>query len=101
MFTNADSLLHSIIMGSFSPQLWLEYFLEQGDRPIEITADLSDWAIEKCTIHSDSKEYKLLKAMYALKWDQVGSQAYNFLTRWETHISELHAYMTKPWTLAH
>ncbi|KAJ1572568.1 hypothetical protein NDA11_001534 [Ustilago hordei] len=52
-------------------------------------------------MHSDSKEYKLLKATYDLTWDQVGSQAYDFLTRWEAHISELHAYMTEPWTLAH
>ncbi|KAJ1599652.1 hypothetical protein NDA14_007575 [Ustilago hordei] len=98
-FADADSLLHSIIMGSFSPQLQSEYFLEWGDRPIEISVDLYDWAINKCRIHSDSKEYELLKAMYALKWDQVGSWAYNFLTRWEVHVSELHAYLTKPWTL--
>ncbi|SAM63139.1 uncharacterized protein UBRO_21038 [Ustilago bromivora] len=88
-------------MGSFSPQLWSEYFSEWGNRPIEITVDLFNWAIDKCMIHSDSKEYELLKATYALKWDQVGSRAYNFLTRWETHVSELHAHMTEPWTLFH
>ncbi|SAM84246.1 uncharacterized protein UBRO_20820 [Ustilago bromivora] len=100
-FTDMDSLLHSIIMGSFSPQLQAEYFLEQGDKPIKIAVNLFNWAIEKCTIHSDSKEYELLKATYTLRWDQVGSQAYDFFTKWETHVFELHAYMTKPWTLAH
>ncbi|SOV05512.1 uncharacterized protein UDID_18445 [Ustilago sp. UG-2017a] len=52
-------------------------------------------------VHLDSKEYELLKATYALKWDQVGSCAYDFLTKWELHVSELHTYMTKPWTPAH
>ncbi|SAM82773.1 uncharacterized protein UBRO_20677 [Ustilago bromivora] len=78
-----------------------KYFSERGDRPIEIAVDLFDWAIEKCTVHSDSKEYELLKAMYTLKWDQVRSCTYDFLTKWESHVSKLHAYMTEPWTPAH
>ncbi|SAM58017.1 uncharacterized protein UBRO_20012 [Ustilago bromivora] len=41
-FNDTDSLLHSIIMHSFSPQLWAEYFSERGDRPIEIAVDLYD-----------------------------------------------------------
>ena len=101
MFTDADSLLCSIIMNSFSPQLQAEYLSERGDRPIEIAVDLFDWAIEKCTVHSNTKEYKLLKATYALKWNQVGSHTYDFLMKWEAHVSGLHAYLTEPWTSAH
>ncbi|SPC63299.1 uncharacterized protein UHOD_12390 [Ustilago sp. UG-2017b] len=100
-FTNVDSLLCSIIMNSFSPQLQTEYFSEHRDRPIKIAVDLFDWAIAKCTVHLDSKEYELLKAMYALKWDQVGSRAYDFLTKWESNVSKLHAYLIEPWTPMH
>ncbi|SOV03427.1 uncharacterized protein UDID_18666 [Ustilago sp. UG-2017a] len=59
-------------MNSFSPQLQTEYFSEHRDRPIKIAVDLFDWAIAKCTVHLDSKEYELLKAMYAsngTKWE--------------------------------
>ncbi|SAM85676.1 uncharacterized protein UBRO_20383 [Ustilago bromivora] len=101
MFTDVDSLLCSIIMNSFSPQLQAEYFSERGDKPIEIAVGLFDWAVKKCTVHSNSKEYKLLKAMYTLRWDQVGGHAYDFLTMWETLVSELHTYINKPWTPAH
>ncbi|SOV04270.1 uncharacterized protein UDID_17047 [Ustilago sp. UG-2017a] len=68
-FEDADSMLSSIIMCSFSNKLHTKYFAEH--------------------------------ATYDLRWDQVGSNAYDFLTKWEAHVSELHAYLKVPWMLDH
>lgn len=100
-FEDADSMLSSIIMHSFSPKLCTEYFAEHGDRPVPIAVDLFDWAVNKCTTHLATKEYKLLAATYALRWDQVGSHTYNFLTTWEAHVLELHTYLQDPWVPDH
>lgn len=100
-FEDADSLLSSIIMCSFSSRLRAEYFAEYRDWPVPIAVDLFDWTVRKCTVHSIAKEYELLAITYALRWDQVGHHAYDFLTKWEAHISELHAYLQQPWTPIH
>ena len=97
-FADADSLLRSIVMRSFSPQLRTEYFSEHGDKPVQTAVDLFDWAMKKCTVHSESKQYELLTATLALRWDQIGGHAYDFLVKWEAHVSELHAYLEEPWT---
>ena len=59
-FEDADSLLSSIIMCSFSNKLCTEYFTEHSNCPVPIAVDLFDWAIKKCTEHSAAKEYKLI-----------------------------------------
>ncbi|SAM62468.1 uncharacterized protein UBRO_20146 [Ustilago bromivora] len=59
------------------------------------------FATLKCTVHSIAKEYELLAITYALRWDQVERHAYYFLTKWEAHVSELHAYLQEPWTPIH
>ncbi|SAM82282.1 uncharacterized protein UBRO_20995 [Ustilago bromivora] len=100
-FEDADLMLSSIIMCSFSNKLCTKYFMEHGDQPVPIAVDLFDWAVNKCTIHSATKEYELLAAAYAICWDQVGSQAYDFLIKWEAHVSELHAYLHDPWMPDH
>ncbi|SOV03430.1 uncharacterized protein UDID_18669 [Ustilago sp. UG-2017a] len=61
--------------------------------------DLFDWAIKKCTEHSAAKEYKLLTTTYALRWDQVGSHVYNFLTKWEAHV--VYIAQTTSWQRAY
>lgn len=94
-------MLGLIIMQSFSNKLHTEYFAEHGDQPALITVDLFEWAMNKCTVHSAAKEYELLAATYALCWDQVRSHAYDFLVKWEAHISELHAYLQTPWKPDH
>ncbi|CCF52186.1 uncharacterized protein UHO2_06777 [Ustilago hordei] len=86
---------------SFSNKLHTEYFAEHGNQPMLIAVDLFEWAINKCTVHSTAKEYELLTATYDLHWDQVGSRAYDFLTKWEAHVSKLHAYLKVPWTPDH
>ncbi|SAM84361.1 uncharacterized protein UBRO_20831 [Ustilago bromivora] len=101
MFEDANSMLSLIIMHSFSNKLHTEYFAEHSDQPVSIAVDLFDWVIKKCTVHSTAKEYKLLTSMYALCWDQVGSHAYNFITKWEAHVLELHMYLQDPWTPDH
>lgn len=53
-------------------------------------------SVPYCIVHSAAKEYKLLTPTYALQWDQVGSDACDFLTKWEAHVSELHTYMQDP-----
>ncbi|KAJ1041187.1 hypothetical protein NDA10_008083 [Ustilago hordei] len=88
-------------MHSFSDKLHTEYFMEHGDQPVLIAVDLFNWAVTKCTLHSTAKEYELLAAAYALQWNQVRSHAYNFLVKWEAHISELHAYLQVPWMPDH
>ncbi|SYW81819.1 uncharacterized protein UHO2_00324 [Ustilago hordei] len=98
-FEDADSILSSIIMHSFSNKLCTEYFAEYGDRPIPIAVDLFEWALNKCKAYSTAKEYELCSATYGLCWDQIGSHAYDFLTKWEAHVSELHTYLQEPWTL--
>lgn len=94
-------MLSSIIMHSFSDRLHMEYFAEHSNQPVLITVDLLDWAMKKCTVHSTAREYELLTTTYTLCWDQIGSHAYDFLTKWEAHISELHAYLQDPWTPDH
>ncbi|KAJ1600433.1 hypothetical protein NDA14_000235 [Ustilago hordei] len=86
---------------SFSNKLHSKYFAEHGNQPMPIAVDLFKWAMNKCMVHSTAKEYELLTATYDLHWDQVGSRAYNFLTKWEAHVSKLHAYLKVPWTLDH
>ncbi|SYW81846.1 uncharacterized protein UHO2_00351 [Ustilago hordei] len=100
-FEDTDFMLSSIIMCSFSNKLCTEYFAEHGDQPVPIAVDLFNWAMKKCMVHSTAKEYKLLTMTYALHWDQVGKHAYNFLTKWEAHILELHAYLQDPWMPDH
>ncbi|KAJ1037387.1 hypothetical protein NDA10_004779 [Ustilago hordei] len=100
-FEDADSMLSSIIMCSFSNKLHTEYFTEHGDQPMLIAVNLFDWAVDKCKKHSAAREYELLSAAYAFRWDQVGSNAYDFLIKWEALMSELHAYLHEPWTLDH
>ena len=80
-------MLSSIIMRSFSNKLRTEYFAEHGDWPVPSAVDLFDWAVNKCTVHSTIKEYELLAATYDLRWDQAGSHAYDFLVKWEAHVS--------------
>ncbi|KAJ1590833.1 hypothetical protein NDA11_003158 [Ustilago hordei] len=75
--------------------------LDPCDQPVPITVNLFDWAVDKCTMHSVAKEYELLTLAYALCWNQVGHHAYDFLLKWEAHVSELHAYMKTPWTPDH
>ncbi|SPC61128.1 uncharacterized protein UHOD_11244 [Ustilago sp. UG-2017b] len=96
-FEDADSMLSSIIMRSFSNKLCTEYFAEHGDKLIPIAVDLFDWAMNKCTAHSTIKEYELLAVILDLHWDQVGTHAYDFLVKWEAHVSELHTYLQDPW----
>ncbi|SPC62647.1 uncharacterized protein UHOD_11567 [Ustilago sp. UG-2017b] len=96
-FEDADSMLSSIIIHSFSNKLCTEYFAEHGNRPVPIAIDLFDWVVKKCTVHSAAKEYKLLTSTYALRWDQIGSHVYDFLTKWEVRASELHTYLQDPW----
>ena len=90
-------MLSSIIIWSFSNKLCTEYFAEHGDKPIPIAVDLFDWAMNKCTAHSTIKEYELLAVILDLHWDQVGTHAYDFLIKWEAHVSELHTYLQDPW----
>ncbi|KAJ1039198.1 hypothetical protein NDA14_002826 [Ustilago hordei] len=96
-FEDADSILSSIIMWSFSKKLCTEYFAEHGDKPLLITVDLFDWAMDKCKAHSSTKEYELQAVILDLHWDQVGTHAYDFLIKWEAHVSELHMYLQDPW----
>ncbi|SPC66775.1 uncharacterized protein UHOD_11426 [Ustilago sp. UG-2017b] len=91
----------SIIMCSFSNKLRTKYFAEHGDQLVPIAVDLFDLVINKYTVHSTAKEYEHLTATYDLRWDQAGSNAYDFLTKWEAHVSELHAYLKVPWMLDH
>ncbi|CCF48191.1 hypothetical protein NDA11_007132 [Ustilago hordei] len=85
-------------MCSFSDRLHMEYFAKHSNQLVPITVELFDWAIKKCMVHSAAKEYQLLAATYALCWDQVRSHVYDFLVKWEAHVSELHAYLQDPWT---
>lgn len=94
-------MLSSIIMCSFSNKLCTEYFTEHGDQPVLIAVNLFDWAVDKCKRHSAAKEYELLAAAYAIRWDQVGSNTYDFLIKWEAHVSKLHAYLHDPWMPDH
>ncbi|SAM86307.1 uncharacterized protein UBRO_20340 [Ustilago bromivora] len=91
----------SIVMCSFSDRLHTEYFTEHGDQPVPITVDLFNWVVDKCTVHSIAKEYELLASAYALHWNQVGRHAYDFLIKWEAHVSELHTYLKTPWMPDH
>lgn len=100
-FADTNSMLSSIVMHSFLDRLCTEYFVEHGDWPVLITVELFDWVVDKCTVHSITKEYKLLASAYALCWNQVGRHAYDFLLKWEAHVLELHAYMKTPWTPDH
>lgn len=88
-------------MCSFSNKLHTKYFAEHRDQPVPITVDLFDWAVDKCKRHSATKEYELLATAYAICWDQVSSNTYNFLIKWEAHVSKLHAYLHEPWMLDH
>ncbi|CCF50722.1 hypothetical protein NDA11_002513 [Ustilago hordei] len=99
MFEDANSMLSSIIMQSFSNKLCTEYFAEHGNKPIPIAVDLFDWAMNKCTAHSTIKGHELLAVTHDLHWDQVGSHAYDFLIKWEAHVLELHTYLQDPWKL--
>ncbi|KAJ1037253.1 hypothetical protein NDA10_004869 [Ustilago hordei] len=96
-FEDANIMLSSIVMQSISNKLHTEYFAEHRDQPVLIAVDLFDWALKKCTVHSNIKEYELLVVTLDLHWDQVGSHTYNFLIKWEAHISELHKYLKDPW----
>ncbi|KAJ1602251.1 hypothetical protein NDA14_003398 [Ustilago hordei] len=97
-FEDADSMLSLIIMHSFSNKLCTEYFAKHGDQLIPITIDLFKWVLNKCKAYSATKEYELHGITYGLHWDEIGSHAYDFLTKWEAHISELHMYLQEPWT---
>ncbi|KAJ1587607.1 hypothetical protein NDA12_004019 [Ustilago hordei] len=84
-------------LGLFANQIELEH----GDQLMPITVDLFDWAVDKCKKHLATREYELLSAAYAFRWDQVSSNAYDFLIKWEALVSELHAYLHEPWTPDH
>ncbi|KAJ1604056.1 hypothetical protein NDA14_006757 [Ustilago hordei] len=86
---------------SFLDRLHTEYFAEHGDQPVPITVELFNWVVDKCTMHSITKEYKLLASAYALCWNQVGRHAYDFLIKWEAHVLELHTYLKTPWMPDH
>ncbi|UTT91014.1 hypothetical protein NDA17_001991 [Ustilago hordei] len=99
VLSSLNEKMHSIIMQSFSNKLHIEYFAEHGDKLIPIAVDLFDWAMNKCKAHSTVKEYELSAVTLDLHWDQVGSHAYDFLVKWEAHVSELHEYLQDPWKL--
>ncbi|KAJ1592364.1 hypothetical protein NDA15_000713 [Ustilago hordei] len=101
MFEDTDSMLSLIVKHSFLNKLHTEYFAEHGDQLVPIAVNLFDWAVDKCKRHLATREYKLLATAYAIHWDQVGSNAYDFLVKWEALMSELHAYLHKPWTPDH
>ncbi|KAJ1588180.1 hypothetical protein NDA11_001309 [Ustilago hordei] len=96
-FEDANVMLSSIVMQSFSNMLHTEYFAKHRDQPVLIAIDLFDWALKKCTVHSNIKEYELLAVTLDLHWDQVGSHTYDFLIKWEAHVLELHEYLKDPW----
>ncbi|CCF49761.1 uncharacterized protein UHO2_05835 [Ustilago hordei] len=58
---------------------------------LKVLSDLFKWALNKCKAYSAAKEYELCGATYGLHWDQIGSHAYDFLTKWEAHVTLKHA----------
>lgn len=68
---HADTLLRSIVMQSISPQLHIEYFSEHDDQLSVTVSDLFVQGVNKCTMHSDVKQYKVLIATLAsMGWGQ-------------------------------
>ncbi|KIS71822.1 uncharacterized protein UMAG_10959 [Mycosarcoma maydis] len=69
--SHADTLLRSIVMQSISPQLHIEYFSEHDDQLSVTVSDLFVQGVNKCTMHSDVKQYKVLIATLAsMGWGQ-------------------------------